>query len=100
MVKQLFWLGAGIAVGVLVVRKVNQTVQAYSPSNLAGSARESAVGLLDAVKDFVADVREGMAQREAEIHAAFEEGVMLDEEWDRPEDWGTPNGRTGGVRTE
>ena len=99
MIKQLFWLGAGIAVGVLVVRKVNQTVQSYSPSNLAGSARESAVGLFDTVKDFVADVREGMAQREAEINAAFEEGVMLDETSDEPEEWGRRNGATG-VRTE
>ena len=79
MIKQLFWLGAGIAVGVLVVRKVNQTVQAYSPSNLAGSARESAVGLLDTVRDFVADVRDGMTQREAEIEAAFEQGVMIED---------------------
>jgi hypothetical protein len=82
VIKRLFWLGAGIAVGVLVVRKVNQTMHAVSPSGLAGNARESAVGFLDTVRDFVADVKDGMAQREAEINAAFEQGVMIDD-WDR-----------------
>ncbi len=77
--KRLLWLGVGVAVGVIVMRKVSQTVQAYSPSSLAGSARESAVGLIDSVRDFVADIREGMAEREAEIEAAFAQGVTLEE---------------------
>ncbi len=77
--KRLLWLGIGLAVGALVVRQVTKTVQAYSPSSLAGSARESAVGIVGSVRDFVADVREGMAEREAEIHAAFEQGISLDE---------------------
>jgi hypothetical protein len=76
--KRLLWLGVGIAVGVVVVRQVSRAVQAYSPSGLAGSARNSAAGLVEAVRDFVADVREGMAEREAQIHAAFAEGVSLD----------------------
>ena len=93
--KRLLWLGVGVGVGVIVMRKVSQTVKAYSPSSLAGSARESAVGLIDSVRDFVADVREGMAEREAEIEAAFAQGVTLD----RPEqkldrDDGADPGRT------
>jgi len=78
-VKRLLWLGIGLAVGALVVRHVTKTVQAYSPSSLAGSARESAVGIVGSVRDFVADLREGMAEREAEIHTAFEQGISLDE---------------------
>jgi hypothetical protein len=78
-VKKLLWLGIGIAVGALVVRQVSRAAQAYSPAGLAGSARNSAAGLVDSVRDFVADVREGMAMREAEIHAAFEQGVSLEE---------------------
>jgi len=79
MIKRLFWLGLGVAVGVVVVRQVSKTVEAYSPSSLAGSARNSAAGLLDTVRDFVADVREGMAEREDEIHAAIEQGVSLED---------------------
>lgn len=81
--RRLFWLGIGVAVGAVLVRQVAKAVQAYSPANLAGEARNSAAGLLDSVRDFVADVREGMAIREDEIHAAFERGVSLAEIDDR-----------------
>jgi hypothetical protein len=78
-VKRLFWLGIGVAVGVVVVRQIGKAAQAYSPSGLAGTARNSAAGLLGSVRDFVADVRDGMAEREAEIAAAFEQGISLDD---------------------
>jgi hypothetical protein len=75
--KRLFWLGVGIAVGALVVRQLSRTAHAYSPSGLTESARNSAAGLWESVQDFVADVREGMAEREEEIQAAFAQGVSL-----------------------
>jgi hypothetical protein len=77
--RRLFWLGIGLAVGAVAVRQVNKAVQAYSPTHLAGEARNSAAGVLDSVRDFVADVREGMAMREEEIHSAFAQGTSLDE---------------------
>ena len=77
--RRLFWLGIGVAVGVVVVRQIGKAAQAYSPSSLAGTARNSAAGLLGSVREFVADVREGMAEREAEIAAAFEQGVSLED---------------------
>lgn len=77
--KRLLWLGIGVAVGVLVVRKVSKAAARYSPHGIAESARESATGLLDSVRDFVADVRDGMAEREAQLHAAFDQGVPFDE---------------------
>jgi hypothetical protein len=95
--KRLLWLGVGIAIGALVVRQVTKTVHAYSPGSLAGSVRESAVGLLDSVRDFVADVREGMAEREAEIHAAFAEGVTFDELSEEPKGMGREPTAEGGA---
>jgi hypothetical protein len=77
--RRLFWLGIGVAVGVVVVRQIGKAAQAYSPSGLAGTARKSATGILDSVRDFVSDVRDGMSEREAEIAAAFEQGVSLDD---------------------
>ncbi len=77
--KRLFWLGVGIAVGALVVRQLSRTAHAYSPSGLAESARNSAAGLWESVQDFVADVREGMTEREEEIEAAFAHGISLDD---------------------
>jgi hypothetical protein len=76
-VRRLFWLGVGIAVGALVVRQVSKAAQAYTPTGLAASARNSAAGLWDSVQDFMADVREGMAEREQEIHEAFATGQSL-----------------------
>jgi hypothetical protein len=77
--RRLLWLGVGLAVGALVFRAVSKKAQAFTPEGIAGSARQSAVGVLDSVRSFVDDVRDGMAQREAEIHAAFTEGSLLEE---------------------
>ena len=78
--RRLFWLGIGLAVGALVVRAVTKKAQALTPGGLAASARDSAAGLLDTVRDFIDDVRDGMAEREAEIHAAFADGTTLDDD--------------------
>jgi hypothetical protein len=78
--RRLFWLGIGLAVGALVVRAVTKKAQSLTPGGLAASARDSAAGLLDTVRDFVDDVRDGMAEREAEIHAAFADGTTLDDD--------------------
>jgi hypothetical protein len=101
MIRRMLWLGVGLAVGAIVARQVTKTVQAYSPGNLVGSARNSAADVLDAVRDYVADVREGMAEREEEIHEAFAQGVSLtdldadlDADFDDSvADWPRHNGR-------
>ncbi len=36
---------------------------------------------MESVRGFVDDVRDGMAEREAEIHEAFAEGVAFDDEF-------------------
>jgi hypothetical protein len=67
---------------------VSKKAQAFTPEGIAGSARQSAAGLLDSVRSFVDDVREGMAEREAEIHAAISEGALLDDLREEYEDEG------------
>jgi hypothetical protein len=78
--KRLLWLGIGLAVGALVVRAVTRKARSLTPGGLAASAQESASGLVGSVRTFVADVREGMAEREADIREALAEGVELDED--------------------
>ena len=78
--KRLLWLGVGLAVGALVVRKLTRTAQAYSPGGIATSLSESAGGAVASLRSFVEDVREGMAEREEQIHAAFTEGVAFDDQ--------------------
>ena len=75
--KRLFWLGLGIAVGALVVRQVAKAAHAYGPAGMAESARNSAAGMWGSVQDFIADVREGMAEREEQIREAFARGEAL-----------------------
>ena len=84
--RRLLWLGIGLAVGALVVRAVGRKVNALSPAGIAGSVRQSAVGVADSVRSFVDDVRTGMAEREAEIHAAFTDGTLLGDEVDPEEE--------------
>lgn len=76
--RRLFWLGVGLAVGALVVRAATKKAQAFTPAGIAGTARESAVGLLDSVRSFVDEVRDAMDEREQEIHAAFSDGMIID----------------------
>ena len=78
--KRVLWLGVGLAVGALVFRALSKKAQAFTPTGIAASARNSAGGLAESVRSFVDDVRDAMAEREEEIHAAFTDGVVLMDE--------------------
>jgi hypothetical protein len=78
--KRVLWLGIGLAVGALAVRAVSKRARSLRPGGLAAAARDSAGGLVGSVRSFVEDVREGMAEREDQIHAAFADGVALDDD--------------------
>ncbi|MFS8499297.1 MAG: hypothetical protein FWJ70_13905 [Micromonosporaceae bacterium] len=69
--KRLFWLGAGLAIGALVFRALSRRAASVTPSGLVAAARDSGRNLLDAVRDFADDVRDGMHERERELHAAL-----------------------------
>jgi hypothetical protein len=77
--KRLLWLGVGLAVGAIIVRKAQRKAQQLTPTGIATSLSESAGGLVESLRSFVDDVREGMAEREQEIHAAFAEGELYDD---------------------
>ncbi|MEU8219906.1 hypothetical protein AB0C47_29540 [Micromonospora taraxaci] len=79
--RRLFWLGIGVAVGVIVVRKATRTAQAYTPAGIASSLTESAGGLVESLRNFVEDVRVGMAEREQEIHQAFAQGEAFEDQF-------------------
>ena len=79
--KRLLWLGVGLAVGAIIVRKATRKAAEYTPSGIATSLSQSAGGLVESLRSFVEDVREGMAEREQQIHAAFAEGELYDDEF-------------------
>jgi hypothetical protein len=63
--RRLFYISLGVTIGVMAARKATRLVESLSPESLGASASR-------AVVDFVADVREGMAVREAQLRAALE----------------------------
>jgi hypothetical protein len=77
--KRLLWLGVGLAVGAILVRKATKKANEFTPSGIATSLSESAGGLVESLRSFVEDVREGMAEREQEIHAAFAAGELYED---------------------
>ncbi|WIM94713.1 hypothetical protein ACTOB_006759 [Actinoplanes oblitus] len=79
--KRLLWLGVGLAVGAIVVRKLTQKAEEFTPTGIATSLSQSAGGLVESVRSFVEDVRDGMAEREEQIHEAFAEGVLYEDKF-------------------
>jgi hypothetical protein len=80
--KRLFWLGVGLAVGAIAVRKVSRKAHEFTPSGIATSLSESAGGFVESLRSFVDDVRDGMAEREQQIHEAFAAGELYDDQFD------------------
>jgi hypothetical protein len=76
--KRLLWLGVGLAVGALVVRKLTKKANEFTPTGIATSLSQSAGGLVESVRSFVDDVRDGMTERQDQIHQAFADGELYD----------------------
>ncbi|TPQ17020.1 DUF6167 family protein [Streptomyces sporangiiformans] len=67
MFRRTFWFTAGAAAGVWATTKVNRKLKQLTPESLAAQAADKAVEAGHRLKDFALDVRDGMAQREAEL---------------------------------
>jgi len=65
--RRVFWVALGATAGVLIVRQLNKTAQAYTPEGVARSLGSVA----DALRDAADAVREGMAEREQELRLAL-----------------------------
>jgi hypothetical protein len=74
--RRLFWLVMGITIGALVVRKLSAAAARFTPGGVANSVSAALRDLADSMQDFSHDVREAMADREAELR----EGAGLDGE--------------------
>jgi hypothetical protein len=79
VVKRLLWLGVGAAIGVMVVRKLAKSAEAMSPAGIAGRLKNTAVTAGGSVRSFMADVADGMHEREAELQQAIAEGRSVEE---------------------
>lgn len=76
MFKRLFWLvmGAGFGFGASfwVMRIVRETVERYTPERVSADLSNAVRGLGADFRAAVAEGREGMREREAELRAQLE----------------------------
>jgi len=68
--RRLFWLAMGITIGALIVRKLSRAAERLTPSGMANGIAGSLAELADAIRDFAADVREAMHERETQLREA------------------------------
>ncbi|MCX3062532.1 DUF6167 family protein [Streptomyces beihaiensis] len=71
MFRRTFWFTAGAAAGVWATTKVNRKLRQLTPESLAAQAANKAVEAGHRLKDFALDVRDNMAEREAELGDAL-----------------------------
>jgi hypothetical protein len=79
--RRLFWLAMGVTIGALLVRKLSKAAAKLTPSGMAQGLSASLGDLADSVRDVAADLREAMADREAQLRA----GTGLDGQLGRVE---------------
>ena len=70
--RRLFWAAAGAAAGVVVVRRVTRTAAKLTPASLGSSLSGALNNLAAATREFAADVRDGMAERETQLWTSLE----------------------------
>ncbi len=85
--RRLFWVAVGATAGVLVVRRLSRAVESVTPAGLTRTAGDLRVGL----RDFVAEVRAGMAEREQELWTAL--GLDVRDDGDGPSRTAPAGGR-------
>ncbi|MFF8596121.1 hypothetical protein ACF061_32750 [Streptomyces sp. NPDC015220] len=88
MFRRSFWFTTGVAAGVWATTKVNRKLRQLTPESIAATAANKALETGHRLKDravgFALDVRDNMAQREAELGEAL--GINA------PVDPGLPSG--------
>ena len=65
---RILWFGLGVAAGVAASRKASAAARRMTPAGVAENVSDAMRELAVAVGAFGAEVRAGMAEREAELH--------------------------------
>ena len=71
MTRRLFYISLGATAGILIVRKLTSTAQKFTPAGVQTGVAGALGNLGDAIRDFGTQVREGMAEREAELRTGL-----------------------------
>ncbi len=76
--KRMLWFSLGIAAGVAASRKARGAVHRLTPAGAAENVGDAIRELAAAVGSFGAEVRAGMVEREAELHATVAQRTGMD----------------------
>ncbi|MGH3901489.1 MAG: hypothetical protein ACRDTA_25205 [Pseudonocardiaceae bacterium] len=75
---RMLWFGLGVAAGVAASRKASAAARRMTPAGAAENVSDAMRELAAAVGAFGAEVRAGMAEREAELHATVAQRTGID----------------------
>ena len=64
MTRRMFYVALGATVGILVVQRASRAARRFTPAGVQGSVAGALGGLTEAIREFGAEVRVGMAERE------------------------------------
>ena len=71
MTRRLFYIALGATVGILVVRRASQAAQRFTPAGVQDSMAGALGGLTDALREFTAEMRVAMSEREQELRVTL-----------------------------
>jgi hypothetical protein len=74
VVKRIIWVGIGVVVGVVVVRKLTKAAESVTPGGVAERVGEAGAGMRASLQAFWADVSEAKQAKEVELFDAMERG--------------------------
>jgi hypothetical protein len=74
----MLWFGLGVAAGVAASRKASAAARRMTPAGVAENVSDAVRELAAAVGAFGAEVRAGMAEREAELHSTLAQRTGID----------------------
>jgi hypothetical protein len=66
--RRLFWLAMGITIGALIMRKLSAVAQMLTPRGIARSFGGGLADMSASLREFTAEVRDAMRERDAELH--------------------------------
>jgi hypothetical protein len=70
----MIWIGIGVVVGVVAVRKLTKAAESVTPGGVAERVGSAGAEMKASIKAFWADVSEAKQAKEAELFDAIERG--------------------------
>ena len=71
MTRRLVYIAFGAAAGVLAVHRATRAAKRFTPAGVQSSLADSLSGLTEAFREFTAELRIAMAEREEELRVTL-----------------------------